>query len=302
MPKILGIKDGSPSSDYTVNPGTITFEDRDGSRTYYILADTLDDTHADIRATTGVPQLYALISGGFYVDKHSVKEHGRVLHPVTNVATILYELEVHYTNKINPNQQDSEQPPESRSPVIRWTGTVEDETVDEDVNGTPLQTTAGEKIIATVPVVYPVLEIKRYELYPFDPDVILDYSYRINSSTFWGAKRGSALMLPMECDEQIIEGEKYHYVTYRIRFKIRPDLAVPFKARILHEGTQYFANPGDKAANIDPIKALDENGNPLTVNLKVADGTKLGPNDPAEFIEFDLNDEADFNDLNLGPF
>lgn len=293
MPKVIDIKNGSVSaqSSLQVKKKRATVKGS-FSQTYIVLSDTLDDNESDILATPGIPPKF-YPSGGYLCSGHRATETTRIVHPVTGVAAAMWDVEVEFRNDINP---EDEQPPESLPPVVRWFGETEEEQLEEDaITGAAIETAAGEKIDVTHPVVRPVLEIRRYESYPFDPDVMLDYSNRVNSTPFWGAPIASALMMPMDVDEETIEGEKYAVVTYRIKFKIQPGATEPWKAKVLNYGTLIVD------ANGDIVKNADKFGRVYTTNL-AANGTKLPDGDPKVYISFNRFQKADFNLLSLGPF
>lgn len=293
MPKVLGVKDGSIESDVDIEKRDKRWVARKKLRlTYYVLGDTLNTDEDDITSTSGIPPLFYPYKGTLCKSRKA-KETNRIIHPVTGVAAGLWEVTCEFDNDLNP---DDEQPPESKPPTIRWSGETEEEVLEKDaVTGLPVQTDAEEPIIITTPFVCPVLEIKRYEAYPFDPDVMLAYVHKTNSTGFWGAPAGSALMLPMEVDEETIEKIKYAVVTYRIKFKIKPGIAEPWMARVLHHGFKYRKNAGEK-----PTIFMDKHGNPATINLTNGIGTKK--EGLPDYLEFNRFTKANFNALSLGPF
>lgn len=296
MPTLLGIKDGTRDASYGLEKrDKISVLKKQWKIDYYVLADSTLDTEDDILATAGIPSLFSFWNFA-WVKGYKAKELQSVIHPVTGVLSVVWQVTVELDSSID--QADDEEDPTNRTPAVRWSGETEDELLEEDpITGDPIQTDADEPIILTTPVVMPVLEIKRYELYPFDPTIMLAYSHRTNSTTFWGAPAGSALMLPMEVDEETIEGVKYCNVTYRIKFKIKPSLTEPWKARLLHHGFKYRP-----AAGKPPQAAQDKHGNPITVNLVNGTGEKVADGDPPEYKEFNRFAKVNFNALALGPF
>lgn len=295
MPTILGVKDTTRDASYGL-------EKKDKVRVirktwkvdYYVLADSTLDTEDTILATPGIPPLFTLWNFA-WVQGYKAKELQTCVHPETGLATILWQVTVELDSDLDPNDDD---PPVAKTPTVRWSGETEDELLEKDpITDDPIQTDAEEPIILTAPVVLPVLEIKRYEFYPFNPNIMLSYSHRTNSAVFWGAPVGSALMMPMEVDEETIEGVKYAVVTYRIKFKIKPGLAEPWKARVLHHGFKYREQAGKP-----PTAAEDKHGNPITVNLVNGDGTKKADGAAPDYKEFNRFPKTDFNALGLGPF
>lgn len=300
MPKVIGTEDGSIQANYSlIKKDQIYVTKKTFSIVKWVLADTTADTEDTIRLTVGVPQLWTTYNGAVCM-RVSPKEHTTVYaHPTTGLKTILWKVKADYDSDVDTGQN---QPPNAKPPTVRWHGESEDILLEKDpITGDPIQTKAEEAILLTTPHVLPVLEVSRYETYPFDPDVILDYAHHTNSASFWGAPKGSALMLPMSVDEETIEQVKWCKVTYRIKFKIKKQganmLEDTWMARILHHGYKYRPS-----ANAEPVTAQDKHGNPITVNLANADGTKLATNADPEFLEFNQFTKVDFNNLSLGPF
>lgn len=295
MGTILGIKEGSKDASYG-------YEKRDKllilvkqfTLTYYVLADSINDTEDDVLSTSGIPPLFYPLNGA-YTQGYNPKEMQTVIHPVTGVKTTIWEVEVEFDSNVDINEEDE---PTQKTPVVRWSGETEEELLDKDpVTGDAIVTDAEEPILINAPIILPVLEIKRYEFYPFDPNVMLSFAHHVNSTTFWGAPPGSALMLPMDVDEETIDGEKFAVVTYRIKFKIKPGLDEPWKARVLHHGYKYRPESG-----AEPIAATDKTGNPITVNLKNGEGTKLPDGATPHFKTFNRFPKTNLNSLSLGPF
>lgn len=302
MPRVLGIKDGSYKSDVQTQRvrGNRWKDTKRFSQTYIVLADDDTQTDSDIQNTTGIPPKFYPLYGCYCVAHHPV-EVATIKHPVTGVTTILWEVTVDFDSDVDPDEDDL---PESRPPKTRWIGEVEEEVLERDtVTGAAIQTANYERILVTTPAVLPVLEITRWEFYPFNPLVMLFYANRVNRTWFWGAPPGTALMLPMEVGEyELMNGIKYVPVTYRIKFKLRPDpsnpailLQNPWKARVLHQG--YAVRP---AAGVTPEIHVDANERPTMVNLNL-DGTENTSATPV-YLEWNRFALADLNALSLGPF
>lgn len=293
MPTVLGIKEGSIGADFSkVKKQDVWTDAKAFDLTYYVLGDSINDREDEIILASGIPPLgYPL--RGCYCKKLTPTETNRVANPSTGTPVGLWEVKANFDDDYTP---EDDQPPTSKPPVIRWHGETEEEILEKDVEtGDPVQTDADEPILITTPFVLPVLEIKRWENYPFDPNTMLDYSHHVNSAEFWGAPVGSALMLPMEVDEETAEGIKYCVVTYKIKFKIKPDLDEPWKARVLHHGSKYRKNAGQP-----PVQCQDRYGNPTTFNLAEG-GTKLAEGAEKVFKDFSRFQKANFNALSLDP-
>ncbi len=299
MPKVIGILDGSTDYSFQLEKKDKVIRSKKSWRiTFIVLGDNLDQTDEDAVNLPEIPPPLAVWRGAL-VRGYKVKEVDTIIHPVTGVPAIIWHVTVELdTNFSSDDKDQQDQSPTQRRPTVRWYGETEEEVLEKDpVTGDPVQTDAGEPIILTTPTVHPVLEIKRYEFYPFNPNIMLTYAHRVNSKTFWGAPRGSALMLPMDVEEETIEGQTYAVVTYRVKFKIKPGQEEPWKARVLHHGHLYRPAPGQP-----PVAAKDKHGNPITVNLQNGTGTRLPDGAEPQYKEFNRFEYADFNALNLGPF
>jgi hypothetical protein len=298
VPSVIGLKYGTCQGDHTLEQKQgLYFTAKTLSRTYYVLGDNLDDTEDDILATTGIPPILYPMNGA-WVKKRSAKETDRVIHPETGTATGLWEVVIDLDSTIDGENQEEDQEPEARRPQVNWDFETEDEVLEKDViTGEPIQTEAGEQILATHPIVFPILEITRYELAPFDPTVNFNYANRLNSGEFWGAPAEHALMLPVVASEEVIEGSLYARVTYRIKFAMhRPDIEKPFQLRPLHAGSLYRT-----LGETLPILYRDKQGNAIKVNL-TAGGFLLANESPPEYLAFNRCTLIDFNTLSIGPF
>jgi hypothetical protein len=298
MPKILNVKDGSYNAEtYLKKQGSTLVHHKRFSKAWEVLSDdTLQDEDA-ILMTTGIPAIFAA-SNGAYCRKRKATEQQTVIHPDGGLA-ILWDVTADFDSEVDPNEDESD--PLAKPPKTWWTSETIDEVIEKDINGNPVQTDAGEPLIVTEPVTIPVLNIKRYELYHFDPNVILDYANHKNSAAFWGAPAGACLFSSPETTEpETIDGTQYTLVTYRIKFKLKKEngvlVAGSWNKRVLHHGYKYI-DPDD-----GEVKTYEINGQPATVNLQNGTGNPLGQVDPAEYLEWETKHEADFNALSLGPF
>lgn len=306
MPKVIGVDDGSIGSNFSLEKkDKIYITRKTWSIKYFVLADNAFQTEDNIYGTAGLPVLWSVANFGVCQSLKIDEKSSVFRHPNTGVKTILWTVKANFDSQIDIDQDE---PPAAKTPTVRWTGETEEEVLERDpITGVEVATEAEEPIILTTPIILPVLEITRYEGYPFNPNIMLDYCHHTNSTTFWGAPPGSALMMPMDVDEEVIEQVRYVRVTYRIKFKIKKDGATflqdTWKARVLHHGFKRRLEAG-----AEPETYTDEKGNPATVNLKTNElhpgegGMKLDNNAPAEYLEFNRFTKVNFNNLFLGPF
>lgn len=314
MPTVLGTKEGSIgfNRSLVVNDNILTI-DRRFELIYLVLSDNTSQGVDDILATSGIPPLY-YPTGGAFCTNLDPKEVATVHNPMTGVLCNLWEVTISFDSASVVANDDSDLPPEAKRPSISWSGDTEEELMVFDrLTGQLVRTDANEAMLTTCPMTIPILEITRYEFAPFDPLVMIAYANRTNSTTFWGAPRGTAWMLPMSSEEEVIDGVRYVSVTYRIKFKLFADPKlesitieglVPldvnsdtWDAIMVHEG--YMYRP---ALDKPPQTALDKHGSPVKINL--ADG---GVRQPLAAQFPDLKRwarmrKAEFNNLSLGPF
>lgn len=317
MPTVLGYRDSSGSaSDGLQKDDQHWVYKASRKRTIVVLADSASQTEDDIANTTGVPALFSPVNG-CYCKSREFREVQTVIHPTTGVLTILWEVDCDFDSDMDPNQN---QPPESQRPTLSWDAEEEDEVLKFDLgNGQPIKTDADEPMFIEVPEYYPTLSITRYERGVFDPRVILMYVNHTNSVPFYGAPTNTTVCTGIRADEEQKKTsndpnaatELYNKVTYNFKFKIKRATAAAWGMvlvtdnmlegtmlhRQLHAGYKYR-----KVAGGPPLVYLDKQGNPQMVNLKLEDGTKLAEGAPAEYKVFTTKFEADFNNLNLGPF
>ena len=302
MGKVIGEKNAanlggdqlSKKEKYFITEGNLT-------RIYYVLGSSLSEREPSILNSPGIPALGSVLLGTVCKTRNA-KEVTRVNDPKTNTPTILWEVTVTFDTDVDFEDED----PEDMTPKIRWYGETEDEVLERDaITGEPIITKPGDILLITHPLVLPVLEVKRFEVYPFDPTIILQYANKVNADTFYGAPPGTALMMPMSTEEQVIKEVKYNLVTYTIKFKLKENPDAPgtlltdsWKSRPLHHGVRYF--PLDPPGS-PPRVFTDANGNPATVNLD--DNGHILPDgfDPV-YLEFHRFAKVAFNTLGLGPF
>ena len=273
---------------------------------YIVVANDLNEPEESLIESAGIPTFAAEFPGtDLRVSKKDWKEEMRVVHPVTKGATMKGTVTVNYSTLIGPNAgSESEQDPTAKTPEIRWSAETEEQVITQDaVTGEAIQTVPGEPIIAKLPITLPILEVKRIEVKPFNPFTILFYMNHVNSTAFYGAPPGTALMKSISAEPYEEDGEEYVQTTYQIVFKIGVNeagdelLEETWKFRPLHHGYLYFEDVDE-----DPIPYVDpDNDQPATINL-AEDGTKLAKDADPVLLEFNRFPRRDFNALNLGPY
>lgn len=299
MPKILcqKIKPNSDEGQWEITDNQYGLSKKTFSIEYDILGDNIDQNEDDIKATPGLPALWTFLRG-CYCNNLSVAE--------VNSHAFLWKATAEFDSDVNPEEQDNEDPTNAQ-PQWSWTHETEQMNLEEDVNGKALQTVTHEKYFVDVPVAIPVLTISRYEL-SFDPQTILDYVNHVNETPFWGIPKGDALMAGISDHQETVGDTNYRKVEYVV--KVRLDylsgqlIEDGWQLRLLHHGQWQLIAPFLSIGRYDPenlLRFTDQDGRAVTGNL-AADGRKLGQDDPLVYLKFDQYREAEFNDLNLGPW
>lgn len=294
--KLLGLEDGQMGSTLGASKsssGLFYLFDKDATRSYFVLAENLNQTEDSIAATTGIPQIGSTLNGAAVL-RLRPKEIGRVRF--NGAATALWSVSVETDSKFDPGNLESN--PTDMTPKRRWYTEKEDERIETDLDQKILETTAKEPLNAELPFVNIVLEIERYENYPTSPSAMFNYANHCNQATFYGAPIGTVLLDDIQSDEETINNVKYIKVRYVFKFRLREFVGGGFdsntyrKKSFLNQGYMYR-----RAAGAVPELRMDKHGHPIKVNLNT-DGTENTGSTP-NFVEFVLVEFADFSALNL---
>lgn len=277
MPSIIDVRYGSigGTDGFTVEDGVIK-TNKGFKMTYIILADNTSQTQDDIGATGALPQVGSLLRGCLVKDR-KFEETDIVSNPMTGVRCGLWEVECEYSSDMKTAFNDT-------TPKVGWGGEIERRALERDIaTGRRVTTTAGEPIFSEWDDPMPILKVTRQEAYPFNPNTILLYVGRVNAVTFYGSPPGTVFMLPIEVEEEVVNGIKMCHVTYSLKFKFEYNYAGivqanSWQACLLNQGYMYRPNPvvapsqnapqfapGNKPAS--PGQSVDAKGHPIKFNL-----------------------------------
>lgn len=321
MPYPLSVTDGSLEGSFEVTQGKGTLKRKKRfSWTYLVLSDDTTQDAEDIRRTVGIPRLFSIHRGAVCKGIHPREVETIARHPATGVVCNLWEVRCDFDTDFDPQNypdtgEDPDSPtlPEDRTPIVRWTSEIIQEPDDVDYEGTPVCTAAKEKIALSFPICLPILTITRYEYAPFDPNVIYNYANHRNSTVFYGAPVGSAVLTSIEAEEEMVDmgGDyrplKYVRATYTVKFRLLWNQILAafdeetWDAKVLHQG--YYYNeyvPG--LGYVKPVKFIDPKTNhPKVVRLD-SNGAVLSDTAAPQFLYFKKFPSADLNALSLGPY
>lgn len=214
----------------------------------------------------------------------------RVTAHEINAVKNYWRLRAEYSSKM-PDQDEQHLDPVDRTPRWSWSSRTIEHSPTKDAAGTLIAASNGQPFFITVPVTIPILTIKRYRN-SFSGQDILDYTNTVNNTAFWGAAQDEALMSNITAEQVDVEGKRLWQVTYTIDFKIGDFAPKGWQLELLDQGT-YYISGGNK------YSFTDEQGNPISGNLDGSTGNKSAT---AQYIEFQIYERTEFNDLDLGPW
>lgn len=315
MPKVIGRVHAQIDSDFSLQKiGQFFNRRKTFNESWFVLADNINQFEDDIVSAPDLPSIGSILGGGFLIRKQAKEQATVPAHPITGVQTTLWIVTCYYDSQIDQDQINQNADPTQRRPKRKWRNVKENVLIDKDVNNKPLTTQAGEKIHYEDPKVFPILEIERYESFPYNVDrLAFEDSCNAGNLQIAGkiVKPGNALLEAVESEEVTIGMELYESVRYLIRFSpgaFDPDtpedqLAV---VELLHQGFLYI-NPD--TVDLTPTTFLDKNGTPQRANLvydpqgSAFDGFNGGRILPAssdpDFIPFQPKEKKDWTSLNF---
>ena len=197
---------------------------------------------------------------------------------------------------------DPEDNPLNEPAEVTFSSSSVDGAVDEDINGDPIVTVNGEPING---VTMPFADLEANvsgNVASFDPLVIYEYVNTVNSTTYLGFSPGVVRLAKISA--QKVNGEDLTYWKISVTFQFRkPINTSPDKAwwvRVRHEG--FLLKETDPSTGGDIyVPKLDENGKEATkpVMINISDGTEETSPEVGHWIEFEVMEEKNFNNLGI---
>jgi hypothetical protein len=220
----------------------LDFSDRgeaDYAEVYDCISSDGTDTVLDVRTASGIPQLG--------------EQKGSEFLWVTNVqvsreSPIYYRVAVSYKSfSVDPSDPTSN--PLLAPAKVKWKTVKTEGEIDEDVNGNPIVTTAGEPVRGITRPFSDIAAVITQAFSAFNPFTFYLYIDYVNSDFFLGFPPGTAKVETVDADPQQIEvgGSplEYYNVTVEVIFR-RPLRTTPDKAwfnRRVEKGN-YVKNDG----------------------------------------------------------
>jgi hypothetical protein len=244
----------------------------------YQVVHSVDATQIEIQSAAGLPTVDSIYPGTSFVYTNSLAPQR--VSPIMSVVIANYEGE-------------TDEGPEL--PEISYTDTSTTASIDEDWNGAPIVTTAGESIAGvTTEISDPVMRVRR-KYRSFSQYATAAYRRATNSDIFNGWPPGTARLTQFDAKYvgNLTDGywDVTATITFRFPYRTTPDKA--WYARVLNQGYEYLDGGRRK-------RATEEDGAPVTspVLLK-QDGSIERYAASAYWLEFQLYDSLPYNALGL---
>jgi hypothetical protein len=222
-------------------------------------------------------------------------------------SPILFIVTVDYTGELGPGDSNNENNPLFAPPRIDWDDVETEQEIDEDFDGSPIQTINGEPIEGVKALIPDqTVAIKRNMLL-FNPYVQARYRRAVNSDIFLGWPPGTAKLMKLSASNVPNDQGGYWEVSAQIQFRY-PYRTVPERAwysRVRHEGYYERVELSGPGAGTKVVRAVDANKEPVTKPVLLdASGFRIPGVEPGEvqtahWIEFKLYDSLPYSALGL---
>lgn len=209
------------------------------------------------------------------------------------VSPIMFEVEATYKSKT----KDPEENPLLAPPEISYATLSSTEEIDEDIEGNPLNTAAGEPITGVKIPVGDLSATVTKNLADFDPASIYTYANTVNSAIFMGFAPGVVRVHSISAKIVYADDLTYYTVTvqFHFRYPVKTEAERAWWKRLRHEGTVALNRDG-KA-----VRITDDNGEIKGGKTMIRpDGTEETDPDVAHWVEFQVFRTADLNAMGLG--
>ena len=293
----------SRSGNYTsVVKNRIWTMRRTFKREFIVISDYMDEDETSILSSVGIPPINSYLQGAVCVSQDAEEEEP--IRWYNGTDQMKWKVVCGFDS--DRDTSESEQPPTARTPEVDWSTSMSEENMPQDVNGNYVANSVGDRIDVRVPRANSILEIRRYEAYPYNPNTLLFYGGCVNDSVFYGAPRGSVFMEAIQSTKTEVDGAVYSNTTYRMNFKLRydasgnifPDSWVVF---VPNTGFSYLKTAGDMATK---TRITDDEGGQKEDWLELDGTIRPGPptNDFPVQLQFPPYFYRNFSALSLGPY
>ncbi len=257
------------------------------SEGYSVVADPTDKT-LDVYSAPDLPFVDDLYPGtlGIYCKKKTPRR----ISPIYWIVHVEWEGEIG-----NGGLQDH---PVNKPPILSWGHVEEEIEIDEDVNGNPIATAAGERYQGVTKKVHDItLNVKR-NYWTIDIPATHAYLHSVNGDTFAGFEPGLGRMTAFDATEKFDQNKSGYYevsATIQFRYPYRTTPARAWWRRILHEG--YYV----RTAGVDdpPTRAVRQGSPVVQPVLLNSAGYLLPDGDDPVWKEFEIYHPLPYQALGL---
>lgn len=246
-----------------------------------------DATWFDILSADNIPDAGSLYPGTTNVYAKSAKPK--------RISPILWAVTVNYEGETSRDGVDES--PLLTPAVVDWSDVEVEEEIDEDFDGNPIQTEAGEPVMGITAVFADQVATIKKNVATYNSYVASAYRRATNSDTFLGWPPGTAKLMQLTARD--VNGAYYELtgvVQFRIPYRTTPDKA--WYARWRHEG---FYCKFDIGSTTKIVRAFDDAGIPVEKpHLLDADGYRLNDGDPVVWKETKRYGSLPFSALGFG--
>jgi len=215
------------------------------------------------------------------------------------VSPIMFECDFQYKSET----KDEEENPLKAPPDISYSTLSSTEEIDEDINGSPLNTAAGEPLTGIKIPVGDLSATITKNLASFDPSSIYYYTNTVNSDVFLGFAPGVVRVHNISAKIVYAEDLTYWTVTvqFHFRYPVRTEAARAWWKRVRHEGTYYLEDDPFNAGTPILTTAKDDNGDRIGTKVMLKpDGYKETDNTIAHWVEFEVFRTTNLSGMGLG--
>jgi hypothetical protein len=187
------------------------------------------------------------------------------------VSPTMWEVTVGYKGDAPPNVSVSSNPLDTPT-VIDWGGVTIEAEIDEDVDGNPILTAAGEPVDGLRAIFCDQVVTLKKNMATYNSFTASLYRRSVNSDAFLGWPAGTAKLMDLTAKDV---GGKYYEVMATVQFRVpyRTTPAKAWYARWRHEG---IYRKVDFASVTMTVQATDDLGEPKSAKtLLDANGYKL---------------------------
>lgn len=256
---------------------------RNYTRAWKAITDDRTDTPATIFQYEGCPQKYFPCPWDTTAKCLSVS----VRNTAEDGDSRQWEVTAKYSSKFDDQQQEN---PIDRPVRQSLDFNVFRKVAERDINNVPITNSAGDKPSEPVEIdaVHPIFRFVRNEA-SIPVQTAIDYNYKVNSDSFYGAAPGTCRMI-IKCGEKQTENDvSFYQVTYEVEY--RPET---WKVRFLNQGHNVKLADGrkSKVSGDQPRLINRVGGAPGTVG-------QCKFSDTPEFCEREVYGTKAFNSLGL---